>query len=105
MSIIYDITNIFLDAVLKGTKLMPDGFIDEFNNLDEFINGFPTKASDNIGDIVQANTAVVATVGVGLALTILTPIIGRSSLLVFFKIICDNNFFRNYFLLLSQLLW
>ena len=76
LQILYDITDIFLDAVVKGSKLLPDGFMDRFTDLPDFIERFPGQVTDNAMDVVVANTAIIATVGVGIVLTILMPIIG-----------------------------
>ena len=77
MEVLYDITNIFLDAVIKG-NFFPDGFLSEekFPDLESVEANFPTEAIDNWVNIVRANIPILVCIVLGLLLAITSLIYG-----------------------------
>ena len=71
MEVLYDITNIFLDAVIKG-NFFPDGFLSEekFPDLESVKANFLDEALDNVTDIVRANIPILVCIVLGLILSL-----------------------------------
>ena len=77
MEVIYDITNVFLDAVLKG-NMFPEGFLstENFPDLDSVMDKFPDLAIESIQDIVVQNAGVLACIVLGPLFALATLLCG-----------------------------
>ena len=77
MEVLYDITNIFLDAVIGG-NFFPDGFLTEekFPDLESVSSNFPTEVIDNMQPIVMANIPILVCIVLGLLLAVVSLIYG-----------------------------
>ena len=77
MEVIYDITNLFLDAVIQG-DMFPDGFLstENFPNLDSVTSKFPDLALENIQEIIIANAGILACIILGPMMAICTLVCG-----------------------------
>jgi len=76
MQVIYDITNVFLDAVIKG-NMFPDGFlsVENFPDLGSMSN-FLELAIENIQEIIMQNICILICIILGPLLALATLVCG-----------------------------
>lgn len=77
MEVIYDITNVFLDAVIGG-NMFPNGFlnIETFPTLGDFTTNFPDAAMENIQEIIVQNIGILICIILGPLMALATLICG-----------------------------
>ena len=87
MGVVYDITNVFLDAVIQG-NMFPDGFLStaNFPDLESVTEKFPDLVSQNIEEIICANAGILACIILG-PLMALCALIGGC----YFYCCCGNK--------------
>ena len=77
MSVIYDITNTFLDPVIKK-NFFPEGFLSEkgYDRVDSDWANMPQDMLDNIGSFLATNIPIMVCLILGLILPIVSAIVG-----------------------------
>eukprot|EP00092_Neocalanus_flemingeri_P028338 GFUD01030775.1.p1 GENE.GFUD01030775.1~~GFUD01030775.1.p1 ORF type:complete len:884 (-),score=189.71 GFUD01030775.1:59-2710(-) len=87
MEVLYDITNIFLDAVIGG-NFFPDGFLSEekFPDLQSVESNFLDEVINNAQPIVMTNIPILVCIVLGLILSVVTLIGG-----IIFCCCCRKN--------------
>ena len=77
MQVMYDITNIFLDAVISG-NLFPEGFLstERFPDLNSVSSNFVNEIIENANDIVLNNIPLVICIAVGILFALGSFIVG-----------------------------